>query len=535
MAKYFIFRNSTIEPLFQENEFYFSGYEDISIIPKEAENYIWFYLIPFKYNRKLLSEEIGSYSKNLLYVANQISRNKTFIIFTIHDFHSINLITGDFVLAKAIVDYNMKIINLAEQNKNIKIIDISRFTGKYTTEQLIDWKYFYLSKMQINPKLAKEFAYWFRNQIDAINYSRKKCIVLDLDNTLWGGILGEDGFDGIKIGGDYPGNAFQEFQEWLLEISKTGIILAICSKNNESDVLEAWEKNKNILLKKENFATYRINWKNKSENIKEIANELNIGFESIVFIDDNPTERELIKQYFPMIETPIFPLKPYLLPLFTKKLSEVYFRTYSLLAEDRLKTEQYRANSERNSLQKEFSDFVEYLNSLEIEINMQRANSGNIERIVQLTQKTNQFNLTTIRYSQTEILTLIEQGNWVYCINVKDKFGDSGITGVIILIIDKEQKSAIIDSLLLSCRILGKHIEEAFVYSILNKLKQEGIYNVYASFKKTAKNEQVKNFYEKIGFEIVEINGNIDDEKKYRINLKMKEFIVKSSYKITEI
>jgi len=535
--KYFIFRNSTIEPFFIENEVSYSGYGDISFIPEDADSYIWFYMLPFKLDVKVLVEEIASFFKNLLFVFNQMAHNKDFYVFTLNELYSTRLITGDYKVAKAIAEYNLNIIDLAEQNKNIKILDFSNFTTRYPSSHLIDWKFYFLSKMQLNPKLSIDFKSWFSGQTKAIQFKRKKCIIVDLDNTLWGGVLGEDGIYGIQIGEDYPGNAFLEFQKALIELTKTGVILAACSKNNEADVLEAWEKNPKILIKKEHLSAYRINWNNKAENIKELVGELNIGFDSVVFIDDNPTERELIKQFFPMIETPDFPTQPYMIPNFTKELIESYFRIYSLTEEDKSKTLQYRANIDRMNFQKGFTDFKEYLLSLEMEIHLQKVNSSTIPRVTQMTQKTNQFNLTTKRYTEADIKNFIEQGNTIYCISVKDKFGDNGITGVIIILLNRLTKSATIDSLLLSCRILGKGIEEAFVYSVLNKLKHEGYKTISASYLPTAKNEQVRNFYEKLGFEIASDDSSIiPGAKNYIMDLtKHNKYEIKPYYKIIEI
>jgi FkbH-like protein len=529
--KIFVFRNSTVEPLLSGDNIVFSRYEDISVIPDDSDLFIWLYTIPFRQDTAILVDEITSSYNKLELVLKQIPPNKNILIFTLFDLYNTTIATGDYSVTKAIAEYNLSIIRLSEGNNNVKIIDFSRFADKYPTDQLIDWKYYFLSKMQINPRLAKEFRSWFQRQLQAIQLKRKKCIIIDLDNTLWGGVLGEDV---IQIGGDYPGNAFLEFQKALLELSKTGVIIAVCSKNNESDVFEVWDKNPDILLKKEHISAYRINWNNKAENVNELVEELNIGFESVVYIDDNPTERELIKQSFPMIETPDFPSQPYLLPVFTKEIIAQYFEVYALTDEDKSKTKLYKSNVERTNFQKQFIDFSEYLKSLEIEIVFQRANSYNITRIAQLTQKTNQFNLTTKRYSDSQIQSFVENGAMVYCMKVKDKFGDNGITGVIIILLDALAKTATIDSLLLSCRILGKGIEEAFVIFILNKLKAAGYKKVNATYLPATKNEQVKNFYEKLGFEITEENSIVEGSKKYSLDLSLKLQEIKPFYKIEE-
>lgn len=533
MKKYFIFRNSTVELFFSNLQASFSAYEDISYPDEEAEVFVWFYLLPFKKDIELLVKEISSYYFNFELIYRKIPSYKTFYVFTLESLNKDRIITGDFSLQRAIEEYNFRIVDLADKNKNIKIVDISDFIRKYSIDQLIDWKYYFISKMQLNPKLAADFQKWFLYQTEAINLNRKKCLVLDLDNTLWGGILGEDGIDGIKIGGDYPGNVYLEFQRSLLALSKAGIILTVCSKNNEADVLEVWKKNPYVLIKKENLSSYRINWNNKADNIKEIAEELNIGLDSMVFVDDNPTERELVKQYCPTVDVPDFPTHPYQLPLLESELIERYFRIYNVTTEDKSKTEQYKANVERVEFQKGFVDFSEYLKKLDIEIRLMHADSFTIPRVAQMTQKTNQFNLTTKRYSDSDIINFVQDGHLVFCISVKDKFGDNGITGAMIIKIDRENSHAVIDSLLLSCRILGKGIEDAFVFSVLNILKKKNIVEVKATFIPTMKNQQVNAYFEKIGFEIEQITP--DGVKNYKIGLDKEEFEIKQYYKIIEI
>jgi FkbH-like protein len=530
---YFILRNTTIEPFFSDFEASFSGYDDISIVPENAKSFIWFYIIPLKSDIQLLTDEIAAYYTNFEFVINKIPPFKTCYIFTLTPL-LINIVeTGNFLVQESVNNFNTHILRLSEKHRNIKIIDFQSFTSNYPLQYLIDWKYYYLSKAVLNPKLAGQFKTWFTQQLDAIQMKRKKCLILDLDNTLWGGILGEDGIYGVKVGGGYPGNAFHDFQRSILELHKAGIILTICSKNNESDVLEAWERNPNILIRKEHLATYRINWNNKAQNISEILVELNIGADSVVFLDDNPAERKLVNHFYPMIETPEFPSQPYMLSSFIKEVTEKYFRIYQLTSEDKIKTLQYQENVIRAEFRKKFSDLTDYLTSLEIKIILQPATELSIPRIAQLTQKTNQFNLTAKRYTEADIRAFIELRHWVYTIAINDRFGDHGITGSIIITIDHENRSAIIDTLLLSCRVLGKGIEEAFLNAMLNKLKESGIYLVYGTYIKTAKNEQVKDYYSRIGF-VPDIRSGMNNEEfnYYKLNLSDKEFEVKPFYKV---
>ena len=375
--------------------------------------------------------------------------------------------------------------------------------------------------------MAKDFSEWFTHEERELELKRKKCLVLDLDNTLWGGILGEDGADGIKIGGDYPGKAFYYWQQALLELSKTGVILTICSKNNEQDVEELWKHNPFIVLRKEHFSAWRINWNDKASNIQELAKELNIGLDSMVFLDDNPAERLLVSQTLPMVAVPEFPSKPYELMPFFKHLVTTYFRVYTITDEDRQKTAQYKANAQRAAARSQFVDMEAYLSSLDMRIDIIAANEFNISRIAQMTQKTNQFNLTTHRYTESEIKQLLVE-NWkIFCVSVSDRFGDNGITGAVFFKPMSDNQFEI-ETLLLSCRILGKGIEQAFLSYCLNLLMQEGVQKIHASYLPTAKNSQVSDFYDRMGFTLTDIRNEC---KYYELPLH-EAFPIKPYYKI---
>ena len=519
---FFVFRNNTIERFFPKG-YSFSGYDDISVVPPDAEGYVWFYQLPVKFDIELLCSEVEGLIQKLQLVLSQVDPSKPFILFTMDEGYAVPVTSG-LELKEAISRYNSALAQIEKEHPNVKLLDISEFTRQYPAEEVIDWKYWFISQMGMNPRLSKPFIEWYSRKLDQIALKRKKCLVLDLDNTIWGGVLGEDGIDGIKLGGDYPGKAYHYFQEALLELGKSGVILTVCSKNNEEDVLEAWEKNPFMVLKKEHFATWRINWSDKATNIREIADELNIGLDSFVFVDDNPTERELIRQALPMVEVPDFPVQPYELPVFFQELVEKYFRVYSITTEDRKKTEQYKANAQRAQAQRSFVDFDSYLESLDIHLTIESANEFNIPRIAQMTQKTNQFNLTTKRYTDSDIHSRMQDGWMIWCLGVSDKFGDNGITGAIMVNGDE------IDTFLLSCRILGKGIENAFLQCILRLLKDQGMASIRAQYIPTQKNSQVKEFYERCGFTCEKEHDGI---KEYKADLEGIDLETKSYYHIT--
>ena len=509
--KYFVFRNNTVEFFFDAKDCAFSGYEDISVVPEDAESYIWFYQSPYGLVNEKSVAMVRSYIQSFDLVYSRVPSQKEILAFTLCDIGSTQIAFGDFFFKEAIEEFNSHIIKLSKQNRNIKVVDFSDFVCRYKKSEMLDWKYYFTSQLALNAKLASDFKKWFLKLQNQIALKRKKCIVLDLDNTLWGGVLGEEGIEEIKIGGDYPGKAFLYFQKALAELSKSGVILAVSSKNNEADVKECWEKNPYNIINEKYISSYRINWKNKADNIKEIAAELNIGLDSFVFIDDNPTERALVKEALPMVEVPDFPEHPYNLPVFIDDLIEKFFKVYALTSEDKNKTAEYKANAMRASEQEKFSDMESFIKSLEIKLKIQAANSMNISRIVQMTQKTNQFNLTTRRYTESDLNAMLANGAKIYCLSVSDRFGDSGITGCIIV------KEGMIDEFLLSCRILGKGIEKAFLSEVLGLLKKDGLTKLRAEYIPTAKNEQVKYFYEKNGFTLAS-----EDEggaKQYTLNL----------------
>ena len=520
---WFVFRNNTVERFFPK-EYVFSGYDDVSAIPADADGYVWFYQAPLGADRAALGEVVRGYGEKFRFVVEQVAPDKPFIVLTMTDAYDVPLTEDDHSLAEAIASYNAGLVEAGERFSQVKVLDFNEFARNYPASELLDWKFFFISQMGLNPRLTNGFQAWWNRKLDSIALRRKKCLVLDLDNTLWGGVLGEDGISGIRIGGDYPGKAFHFFQESLLQLSRSGVILAVCSKNNEADVLEAWEKNPYLVLRKEHFAAWRINWNDKAANLRELAEELNIGLDSFVFLDDNPAERELVRQLLPMVSVPEFPAQPYELPAFFRQCVNVYFKVYSVTDEDRQKVAQYKANAARSRAQQGFSDLASFLESLDIRITIAAADAFNIPRIAQMTQKTNQFNLTTKRYADTDIQRFVAEGWKVWCLRAEDRFGDNGITGVILVDGDS------IDSLLLSCRILGKGIEQAFLKAVLSRLKDEGVKTVRARYCPTAKNGQVRDFYERCGFACVAEEP--DGGKAYVLDLADAELRIEPYYQI---
>lgn len=516
----YVFRNNTIERML-DGDYQFSGYDDYGVVPK-AEAYLWWYQVPIKKNREQLAAEVESYAQRLLWVVGQIG-DKPLLVLTLECMYDVRTNMSDRRLANAIDTFNNTAWNLAEERKNIKVVDFGKFLQQYPAIEWIDWKFYFISQMIINPRLKGAFSTWFAEQQRALALQRKKCLVLDLDNTLWGGVLGEDGINGIQVDGDYPGKAFHLWNEGLKELMNDGVILAICSKNNEADV-EALFAARGMPLSLNDFACKRINWSDKATNIREIAQELNIGLDSMVFVDDNPTERELIRQQLPMVSVPEWPAQPYELPTFYAQLVKEYFSVYTLTEEDKKKTEQYRQNANRAQLQAQFTDMTDFLRSLDIQLTIAPATEITIPRIAQMTQKTNQFNLTTKRYTESDIRTLLANGAQIWTLAVADRFGDNGITGLMIMTADGE-----IDTMLMSCRVLGKGIEEAFIREVI---KNVGYTKLKATYIPTEKNGQVADFYDKVGFVLVLTDQN--GIKHYEVEVNKLDLTIKDYYKIKQ-
>ena len=318
---------------------------------------------------------------------------------------------------------------------------------------------------------------------------KKAVLLLDADNTLWGGIIGEDGVAGIDIGPSYPGIVHRLFQQSLLELRSSGVLLCLVSKNNEADVREAFEKLE-MPLKWGHFTAARVNWKPKSENIAAIAGELKLGFESLVLVDDNPFEIEEVQHALPAVDRYLFDALNA-----DEALSLVYrirdLSTWSLTAEDRQKANQYSEEIQRKNLRDAVGSLEDYLRSLNIKLEVGMNRASQIKRISQLTNKTNQFNLTTRRYSEAEIIELQARGR-VFDFRVTDRFGDMGIVGIVI-VLDGE-----IDSFLMSCRALGRKVENLMLKHVCEVVGSDP--PLRARFVPTPKNGMVEDFYDHNGF-----------------------------------
>jgi FkbH-like protein len=334
--------------------------------------------------------------------------------------------------------------------------------------------------------------------IGALQGLIKKCLILDLDNTLWGGVIGDDGLEQIQIGALGIGKAFTEFQYWVRKLKQRGIILAVCSKNTEAVARQPFESHPDMVLSLEDIAVFQANWDNKADNIRQIRAVLNIGFDSMVFLDDNPFERNMVRQALPEVTVPELPDDPadfleYLYPLHL-------FETVSLSAEDEERTKRYQTDQQRNVERQQYAGEGEYLSSLNMGSRVEAFNPFNGPRVAQLSQRSNQFNLRTVRYTDTEILGMAGSPDiFTFSFTLEDRFGDNGIICVVIL--KKEADEGLfIDTWLMSCRVLKRGMEDFTLNTLVGFAREKGFRSLRGEYLPTAKNGLVRDHYLSLGF-----------------------------------
>jgi len=409
---------------------------------------------------------------------------------------------------------NQKLAEFVDQHGNkFFLLDMNRIVGLLGVQESIDSMLWYQSK----GPFRSPFLSWLSRDISTIigaHYGKsKKCVILDCDNTLWGGVIGEDGLTGIALDvNEYPGIAFYEFQSYLMNLHAQGILLAICSKNNEADVLQVFDEHPHCLLKKEHFSCIRANWEDKPDNIAVIADTLQLGLNNFVFIDDSNVECSLIEQRLPELDIIQAPQDPRKFQ-YIWQAENIFFvphRTH----EDSQKPQQYKDSENRRASATGFTNMGDFLFSLETRVEVFKDEPTHVERIAQLTQKTNQFNARTVRYTLQDIERfIISPKHLVFSMQVRDKFGDLGITNVCIMDLDGSG-SAFIDSFLMSCRAIKRDLEIFFFCYCVEVLRNDyGINTIKAEFIPSAKNMLVEKFWEELGLQLLFTDS--DNNKKY--------------------
>ena len=405
----------------------------------------------------------------------------------------------NYGLQEMIYDLNHKLLQEFKNNPLVYVFDFNGFVTTLGQNNIFDYRQYYFGDVRISLEKIPYLANAFMSYVKPILGLSRKCIVLDLDNILWGGIIGEDGLNGIKLDhNDSIGKSFIEFQKYLLALHERGIILAVNSKNNFDDAIKVIKEHPNMILHEEHFACLKINWNDKVTNLREIAQEVNIGLDSMVFFDDDRMNRDFVRSTLPEVLTVEMPEDPSLYVPTLIGLND--FNVTKITEEDKQRGKMYLDQRRRTEFQKTTTDLKEYLKQLGIKVIIKNANEFTIPRISQLTLKTNQFNLTTKRYQEEDIRKFVEdQNKIVECAQIQDKFGDNGITSVYIINKENEQEW-FIDTFLLSCRVIGRGVEEALLSQIIKKAKKEGVKKVKAQYIKTKKNKPAENFLSDFGF-----------------------------------
>ena len=392
----------------------------------------------------------------------------------------------------------------AAKSPHSLLIDWERIAMLIGADAAFDLRMGYVAAAPFRQRFLNLYAHEIFRIGRALRGLSKKCVVLDCDDTLWGGVIGEVGVEGIELNPyEYPGKAYYDFQRSILRLAGQGVMVALCSKNNHNDVMAALERHPHCLIKPGHLVASRINWNDKERNLQELVADLNIGMSAVVFVDDSPLECARIKAFLPDITVRTVPDRLYELPLLLD--SEGLFDKLSITREDLARAAMYREEEKRREGAKAFATADEFLSSLDIRAEIRVAKSADLARISQLTQKTNQFNLTTRRYSEGEIEHMIATGDCaVYALIARDKFGDLGLTGVLIArrTYTGTRNNAHVDTLLMSCRVLGRRLEDQFVIECLRELNRRWEPLVWtAEYIKTKQNDQVANFWPKFGFE----------------------------------
>jgi len=400
----------------------------------------------------------------------------------------------------SVLELNREICLRARQTASVLINDIDHIAGWVGRRAFFDEKLWGLAKslcaLEYLPDIAQSIV-----DITLAALGRSiKCIVLDLDNTLWGGVIGDDGLEGIRLGDLDEDGAFRSFQLFLRELTSRGILLAACSKNNEEVAREVFQKHPGMVLKEEHFAVFIANWQDKATNIRRIQKTLNIGFDSMVFLDDNPFERNLVRQLIPEIIVPELPDDP---ALYVRTISELnLFETAVQSSLDSGRTALYQDQQKRQAEARQFETLEDYLRSLNTAAFIQRFEASNLSRIAQLIQRSNQFNLTTRRYSEAECKKMMEETERFlpFTISVRDRFGDFGLINIVILRLFPTDRLLHIDTFLMSCRVLQRGVEQLAMNKIFEFARQGGYTEVVGYYIPTLKNIMVKSFFEQFGF-----------------------------------
>lgn len=471
------------------------------------------FLQPYSESESERRRRIESAVKDIISLVEKIKQNsKSRVIinnFEVPTYSSLGIIEDRQVYGfkESVEDLNSKLREAFRGDIRVFLFDYEAFVSKVGKDTATDDKMYYLGDFRISPAVIPTLCDAYMPYIRALLSMVKKCLVLDLDNVLWGGVVGEDGIEGIKLGPTPEGRSYLELQKYILSLYNRGVILAVNSANNLNDALEVLRKHPYMVLKEDYFAVMEINWDNKISNMKRIAEELEIGIDSLVFLDDSKANRQMMREALPEILTVDLPDDP---ALYLRTVANLrVFDSLQLTAEDRARGKMYADQRKRVEFEKTATDIDEYLKGLGTVVTLEIANKFNIPRISQLTQKTNQFNTTTRRYLEDEIARMASSDRYlVAAVKVEDKFGDSGTTGV--AIVEKNSGKWKVDSFLLSCRVIGRGVEDALLAYIIAEARRAGAKAIVGEFIPTKKNLPAKDFFKNRNFKQLSVNNGVE-------------------------
>ena len=481
----------------------------------------------FNKNKKILDKIIKLFNKRL-----QSTSSK--IIIGVSEYLSDNNITfsRQKKLSEQLKIYFLnKLYDLIKKNKNLFVLNLDNSFSKVGYNNCFSSRNFYLMNSRLSEFGLNVLVIELSSLMQRLVKTNSKVLIVDCDNTLWGGVIAEDGIKKIQIGQDGIGRAFRDFQKAIKNLKNSGILIALASKNEKKDVLDVIKNHKSMILKDDDVTSYKINWKEKTQNIIELSEELMLGLDSFVFWDDNPVEREKVKKNLKKVNV----IEPHQdVSEWPKQISEyIGFLKFTNTKEDYLKTSQYKKRDKFLLSKKKYNNDLEYLKTIKLKINVNDLNNSNIDRAVQLTQKTNQFNFTTKRYDHKTIKEFTKNKKNSFLVNIKDIYGDHGLVALVLL---KELNNyLVIDTFLLSCRILGRYIENWILGYIQKSAIKRKLNGTIIQFNKTEKNIPAMNFLSTI--KIDKYSKKLDSESLYKIlNIKSNRtelFILKNNKKIT--
>jgi FkbH-like protein len=409
---------------------------------------------------------------------------------------------------------NQELRGLADA-ENVELLAVDAIAAERGVWEWWDEALWHRSKQEIHPRVSHLYGDHVGRLLGAIRGRSYKCLVLDLDNTIWGGVVGDDGLAGVVLGqGNAVGEAYLAFQRYALDLSRRGIILAVCSKNDEATAMEMFDRHPDMLLRRQDVACFMTNWEDKPTNLRRIAQRLNVGTDSLVFADDNAFERNLVRRELPEVAVPELPADP---AGYASCIAAAgYFEALGITAEDRKRTTQYQANAQRETLRESVTDMAAYLQSLQMELHCSPFDDVGLARIVQLINKTNQFNLTTHRYTQAEVRAVLADPTALHLqFRLRDRFGDNGVIALVIGRLSAAHE-LLLDTWLMSCRVLGREVEAATLNVIAKHARQMGATALMGTYRPTAKNGIVRDHYSRLGFQQI---ADCAGETSWRLDL----------------